>query len=649
MKLRIGRIEFLSSYLIWVVDSCLSVISTLFIYLLFSYTLGINVDTSLMRNMVILSIVSSFAYTYLCKTHKGIIRHSTISELTRLVYAMFFKAVTFVVFAHLGLEYVGRFIYTLIFADFVCSIFLLMFMRTLIVNFYIHVIHFTSHPKSNILIYGTSQASVGLANYLRNDNSQYNVKGFLSRDPNQRNMRLMGYPIYYIKTKEDIGKFIKHNGIDTILYASNKDLHFDDELTAYGMENNVALRIAPMVEAGMESINFQMRNVQIEDLLGRDEIKVNLSKIEEGLTGRIIMVTGAAGSIGSELCRQLCKFRPQLLILFDFSETATYEIDMELRKNYPDVPLQVVIGDVRDRNRVESQISRYRPHIIFHAAAYKHVPLMEEHPCEAVHTNVGGTQIVAETAVRYEVEKFIMISTDKAVRPSNVMGATKRLAEMYTQSLGNAISRGVIQGKTSFITTRFGNVLGSNGSVIPLFRKQIEAGGPITVTHPDIIRYFMTIPEACRLVLEAAFLGEGNDIFIFDMGKPVKIIDLARKMISLSGLRQDVDIKIKYSGLRPGEKLYEELLYKKECTIPTDNPKIFRAKTIDYDYPQIRGQVERLLTTAYANNPMDTVRCMKGIDPEFKSQSSIYEALDAEKREEEEKRMLENKEKQENQ
>ncbi len=641
MKLKIGRIEFLSSYLIWVVDSCLSIISTLFIYLLFSYTLGINIDTSLLRNMVIASILCSFGYTYLCKTHKGIIRHSTISELTRLVYAMFLKAITFVVLGHLGLEYVGRFIYTLIFADFICSIFLQMFMRTLIVNFYIHVIHFTSHPKSNIFIYGTSQASVGLANYLHNDSSQYNVKGFITRDPSKKDLRLMGYPIYFIRTKEDIGKFIKQSGIDAILYASNKDLHFDDELTAYGMEHNIALRIAPMVEAGMESINFQMRNVQIEDLLGRDEIKVNLSKIEDGLTGRIIMVTGAAGSIGSELCRQLCKFRPQLLILFDFSETATYEIDMELRKTYPHVPLQVVIGDVRDRNRVESQISRYRPHIIFHAAAYKHVPLMEEHPCEAVHTNVGGTQIVAEMAVRYEVEKFIMISTDKAVRPSNVMGATKRLAEMYTQSLGKAISEGMIEGKTSFITTRFGNVLGSNGSVIPLFRKQIESGGPITVTHPDIIRYFMTIPEACRLVLEAAFLGEGNDIFIFDMGKPVKIIDLAKKMISLSGLRQDVDIKIKYSGLRPGEKLYEELLYQKECTIPTDNPKIFRAKTINHDYPQVKGQVERLLSTAYTNDMTQTVRCMKNIDPEFKSQSSIYEALDIER--EEEKRLLEQK------
>ena len=632
MKLKIGQIEFLSSHLIWVVDSCLSVISTLFIYLLFSYTLGINLDGTLMRNMVILSIVTSFLYTRICKTHQGIIRHTTVAELTRLVYAMFLKAVTFLILAHVTLEYVGRFIYTLIFADFICSIFLQMFMRALIVNFYIHVIHFTSKPKYNIFIYGTSRAAVGLANYLRGDDSQYKVKGFLTRNRSESSLRIMGYPILYLNTTEDIEKALKHHKVDTILFANADDLHGNESLTAYSLEHDIALRIAPMVEAGDNSASFQLRNVQIEDLLGRDEIIVNMNKLKEGLTNRIIMVTGAAGSIGSEICRQLCSFKPQLLILFDFSETATYEINMELRKNFPDVNIQTIIGDVRDQVRVESQISRYRPHMIFHAAAYKHVPLMEEHPCEAVHTNIGGTRIVAEAAIRYNVEKFVMISTDKAVRPSNVMGATKRLAEMYVQSLGTAIKEGTIQGNTSFITTRFGNVLGSNGSVIPLFRKQIEAGGPITVTHPDIIRYFMTIPEACRLVLEAAFLGEGNDIFIFDMGKPVRIVDLAKKMISLSGLRQGIDIKIKYTGLRPGEKLYEELLYQKENTLPTDNPKIFRAQTIRYEHQQIREHINRLLNTAYTYNKLETVRFMKHIDPEFKSQSSIYESLDAEEK-----------------
>lgn len=288
------------------------------------------------------------------------------------------------------------------------------------------------------------------------------------------------------------------------------------------------------------------------------------------MSTRTIMVTGAAGSIGSELCRQLCKFNPKQLVLFDFSETATYQIDMELRKKFPNNRILSVIGDVRNKQRVESQVKQYRPDIIFHAAAYKHVPLMEEYPCEAVRANVLGTQNVADVAVDCGVEKFIMISTDKAVHPSSVMGATKHIAEMYVQSLGNKIKSGGLKGKTCFITTRFGNVLGSNGSVIPLFRQQILEGGPVTVTHPDIIRYFMTIPEACRLVLEAAFLGTGNDIFIFDMGKPVKIADLARQMIRLSGLHPDEDIKIEYTGLRPGEKLYEELLYKKRIRhLPT--------------------------------------------------------------------------------
>lgn len=633
MKIRIGQIEFLSSHLIWVVDSCLSVISTLFVYLLFSYTLGVDIDTILMRNMVILSIVASFLYTRLCKTHQGIIRHTTVAELSRLVYAMFLKAITFLILAYITLDYTGRFAYTLIFSDFVCSIFLQMFMRTIIVNFYIHIIYFTSKPKEQIFIYGTSRAAVGLANYLRGDESQYTVKGFLTRNKAEDNLRIMGYPIIYLRDSEDIEKAFKHNNVDATLFVNADDLHADEGLTTYSLEHDIAMRIAPMVEAGDKSTSFQLRNVQIEDLLGRDEITVNISKLKEGLNNRIIMVTGAAGSIGSEICRQLCHFNPQLLILFDFSETAMYEINLELRKHFPNVPIQAIIGDVRDCNRVESQIKRYRPHIIFHAAAYKHVPLMEEHPCEAVHTNIGGTKIVAEAAIRYDVDKFIMISTDKAVRPSNVMGATKRLAEMYTQSLGLAIKEGKIRGKTSFITTRFGNVLGSNGSVIPLFRKQIETGGPVTVTHPDIIRYFMTIPEACRLVLEAAFLGEGNDIFIFDMGKPVKIADLAKKMISLSGLRNGIDIKIKYTGLRPGEKLYEELLYQRECTIPTDNPKIFRAQTIRYEYDQIREKINKLLTTAYTYNKLETVRCMKYIDPEFISQSSIYESLDCEKKE----------------
>ena len=376
------------------------------------------------------------------------------------------------------------------------------------------------------------------------------------------------------------------------------------------------------------SKQMQLREVQIEDLLGRDEIKINMDNIRRELADRTIMVTGAAGSIGSELCRQLCKFCPKQLILFDFSETGTYQIDLELKKKYPECRILSVIGDVRNRKRVESQVRLYRPDIIFHAAAYKHVPLMEEYPCEAVRDNVMGTRIVADVAVECGVEKFIMISTDKAVHPSSVMGATKHIAEMYVQSLGNKIKAGEVKGTTSFITTRFGNVLGSNGSVIPLFRQQIMEGGPVTVTHPDIIRYFMTIPEACRLVLEAAFLGKGSDIFIFDMGKPVRIADMARQMIRLSGLQPDEDIQIKYTGLRPGEKLYEELLYQKENTTSTDNPKIFRARSISVDFDEIRQRIDRLIEMACTDNKQETVRMMKAIAPDYVSQHSIYEKLD---------------------
>lgn len=340
------------------------------------------------------------------------------------------------------------------------------------------------------------------------------------------------------------------------------------------------------------------------------------------------MVTGGAGSIGSELCRQLCSFHPAHLVLFDFSETATYNINMELCNTYPDCKITSVIGNIRDVRRVESQIQLYRPNIIFHAAAYKHVPIMEEYPCEAVRTNVMGTRILADTAVKYGVEKFIMISTDKAVRPSNVMGATKHIAEIYVQSLGNAIKDGVVDGNTCFITTRFGNVLGSNGSVIPLFRKQILEGGPVTVTHPDIIRYFMTIPEACRLVLEAAFLGKGNDIFIFNMGSPVKIDDMARKMIRLSGYTPDKDIKIEYTGLRPGEKLYEELLYKEEDVLPTSNKEIFRAKSISTDYLELTSMIDKLISIAGTDDKSETVRFMKVIAPEFISQHSVYQKFD---------------------
>ena len=369
-------------------------------------------------------------------------------------------------------------------------------------------------------------------------------------------------------------------------------------------------------------------DIRIEDLLGRDEIHINTGEIANFLKGKVVMVTGAAGSIGSELCRQLCHFGLKQLVLFDSAETPMHNIRLELEEKFPQVEFTPVMGDVRMVDRVESVFRRFHPQIVFHAAAYKHVPLMEENPCEAVHTNVYGTHNVADMAVKYDVDKFIMISTDKAVNPTNVMGASKRLAEIYVQSLSVAISKGLHPGKTRFITTRIGNVLGSNGSVIPRFREQLAKGGPLTVTHPDIIRYFMTIPEACRLVLEAAFMGKGNEIFVFDMGTPVKIADLARRMIELAGLVPDKDIEIQYTGLRPGEKLYEELLAIKENTLPTLNEKIYRAQVREYDFKEINELMDPLVHLAVCVDKVRTVKLMKEIVPEFKSKNSEYEALD---------------------
>ena len=593
-----------------------------------------KVDTDLQKVFFVLfiSFAASTFSTWICKTHQGIIRHSSLVELVRIIYAMSIKALLLLTVAYIYLDYVGLFVYTLIISDWIMSVFLLMLVRVLIVNFYYNLIEKLSGKENSIaLIYEVSEASISLAAYLSKAlNSKYSLKGFITRDSSYKGNRIAGYPVFYIPSDFDFEAH-SNNGfdVDTLLFVNGEDLHKDEKLIEHCLRNNINIRIAPLVEDKDNiSKRIQMREVQIEDLLERDEIKIDSETISREISGKVVMVTGGAGSIGSELCRQLCSFHPKLLVLFDFSETAVYNINMELCNTYPDCHIVSVIGNVRDAKRVESQIQFYKPNIIFHAAAYKHVPIMEAYPCEAVRTNIMGTRILADTAVKYGVEKFIMISTDKAVRPSNVMGATKHIAENYVQSLGNAIKAGKIKGSTCFITTRFGNVLGSNGSVIPLFRKQILEGGPVTVTHPDIIRYFMTIPEACRLVLEASFLGKGNDIFIFNMGAPVKIDDMARKMIRLSGYIPDKDIKIVYSGLRPGEKLYEELLYNEEDVLPTSNKEIFRAKSINTDYEKLVSQIDELVAIAETDDKSETVRHMKMIAPEFVSQNSVYQKFD---------------------
>lgn len=620
--------DYIHPYIIWCIDVFLSVISSFSIFLFFHYLINISIHFNQQRYILLIAVISSIVWTGICKTYEGIIRYSTLVELTRIIYAMLLKALTFVLFAYITLDYIGLFIYSIIITDFISSVFLLMCTRILTVNFYYHLLQLLKKPRQATLIYGISERGISLANYLRSENNPYNVFGFITRKPENKKYRLVGYQIYLIDEENSLRKLFSTLKVNCILFLSHTDLRNDEEIVQYGLENHICLRIAPFLTEQTQWSKIQLRNIQIEDLLSREEINIDLDNIRNELSGSVIMVTGAAGSIGSELCRQLCCFNLKQLILFDFSETATYEVDMELKKRFPDRSILPIIGDVRNRDHVESQTRLYHPDIIFHAAAYKHVPMMEKYPCEAVRTNVLGTSIMADTALKYGVKKFIMISTDKAVNPSSVMGATKRLAEMYVQSLGSAIQEGNIIGKTSFITTRFGNVLGSNGSVIPLFRQQIMEGGPVTVTHPDIIRYFMTIPEACRLVLEAAFMGQGNDIFIFDMGKPVKITDMACRMIKLAGLQPDKDIEIVYTGLRPGEKLHEELLYNEENSTPTLNPKIFKGISLKQDYDKIKPALQQLVEVAQTDNKKETVYQLKQIVPEFKSMNSVYEALD---------------------
>ena len=627
LKLLFKNFSHLSRYMVWLADCFLSVVATLLSYLFFNYLIHIDIVPGFVWIVLLFSAIATLLWTWIFKTNIGIIRHATVAELAPIAYAMTFKVLSLLILAYIFLEYVGVFVYSVLILDFALSVLLLLLMRVFVVSFYYHVVSANAEKAQNALIYGTSNAAVSLANYLRK-NKAYKMVGFVTRNEQMKNYRAAGYPIYYFDTTESFDKIVKKTNALNLFYVNNKDLHSDEDIISYGLKHNVCLRIAPMAEMPENVADIQIRSVQIEDLLGRDVINIDFDKIRTNFANKTVLVTGAAGSIGSEICRQLCQCDLKQLIVLDFSETATYQIDLELRQQHPNVKTVSVIADVRNQSRMEYVMKSYRPDVVFHAAAYKHVPLMEEYPCEAVIDNVMGTRVVADLAVKYDVSKFIMISTDKAVHPSSVMGATKRLAEMYVQSLGESIKEGKIAGKTTFVTTRFGNVLGSNGSVIPLFRKQILEGGPVTVTDPNIIRYFMTIPEACRLVMEAAYLGEGNDIFIFDMGEPVKIVDLARRMIELSGLRPDIDIQIVYSGLRPGEKLYEELLYKKENTVPTANKKIYRALVGASDYDTIKTSFDRLIEVAKTEDKVATVRMMKSLNSDYRSLHSRYVELD---------------------
>ncbi|RHR99704.1 polysaccharide biosynthesis protein [Parabacteroides sp. AF14-59] len=624
--------KYFNRWIIFFIDLFFSVLSTFLVFATLGNILKINLPIHEFIYISLFAIVCSTISFLSCQTYKGIIRHSTFTETGRIAIASFVKvalmtsALSF--FIH-SLSFLQIFLGGLL--DLFLTFFVLTIFRALLIIMYSMIVKSVASNNEKLLIYREEDAvsnSPAISLWKQSDN--YQIEGYI-RIGKRSKIRIGGCPVYSVKDQLEFNGLVNRKGIKAILFTDYHAVKAESErLVRYCERKKVRMLMLPTVDE-LKGGTVNLRNlpeVRIEDLLGRDEININLKEIADELGGKVVMVTGAAGSIGSELCRQLCTFGLKQLILFDSAETPMHTIRLELEDRFPDVVFTPIMGDVRMLARVESVFKSFHPQYVFHAAAYKHVPLMEENPCEAVHTNVQGTRNMADMSVKYGTDKFIMISTDKAVNPTNVMGASKRLAEIYVQSLSIAISKGLHPGKTRFITTRFGNVLGSNGSVIPRFREQLAKGGPLTVTHPDIIRYFMTIPEACRLVLEAAFMGKGNEIFVFDMGTPVKIADLARRMIELAGLIPEKDIEIKYTGLRPGEKLYEELLATKENTLPTNNTKIFHAKVREYNFTDISTIVSHLVNLAIRVEKLETVKVMKSIVPEFMSKNSEYEKLD---------------------
>lgn len=562
-------------------------------------------------------------------TYDGILRYSSFVDLQRVGFASLIGCVL----SYLGHFFLLQFNYfqnvyvggrEISLASIICVL-LLWAVRVLVKTVYdVSIDTFNARPA---IIFGVDECGMGLAKLVRNDKSlRMRLFGFMSNGNEVRHKVLMGLHVY---SYDDVERLIHQKKMECLLVSQSSVGVFRSDKTLQD------LLIANGVHIFMPRTNEEwnpaapdatLKEVSIEDLLPRDEISIDLKSVADTLHGKCILVTGSAGSIGSEIVKQLCQFNPRELVLIDSAETPQHDIRLMMAKRYPHIKVETIVTSITGQLRMENIFCRFRPDYVFHAAAYKHVPMMENNPTESVENNIYGTKVLADMAVKYGVKKFVMISTDKAVNPTNVMGCSKRICEMYVQSLNNAVRSGKVEGCTQFVTTRFGNVLGSNGSVIPLFKQQIKAGGPVTVTDPNIIRYFMLIPEACELVLEAGVKGNGGEIFVFDMGKPVKIADLAQRMINLSGAK---NVEIKYTGLRAGEKLYEEVLNDKESTKPSFHEKIRIANVREYDYSEVERDIEELIEVSKQYDDMLTVKKMKEIVPEFKSNNSVYEALDA--------------------
>ncbi len=562
-------------------------------------------------------------------TYDGILRYSSFVDLQRVGFASLIGCVL----SYLGHFFLLQFNYfqnvyvggrEIALASIICVL-LLWAVRVLVKTVYdVSIDTFNARPA---IIFGVDECGMGLAKLVRNDKSlRMRLFGFMSNGNEVRHKVLMGLHVY---NYDDVERLIHQKKMECLLVSQSSVGVFRNDKTLQDLliANGVHIFMPRTNEEwNPASPDATLKEVSIEDLLPRDEISIDLKSVADTLHGKCILVTGSAGSIGSEIVKQLCQFNPRELVLIDSAETPQHDIRLMMAKRYPHIKAETIVTSITGQLRMENIFRRFRPDYVFHAAAYKHVPMMENNPTESVENNIYGTKVLADMAVKYGVKKFVMISTDKAVNPTNVMGCSKRICEMYVQSLNNAVRSGKVEGCTQFVTTRFGNVLGSNGSVIPLFKQQIKAGGPVTVTDPNIIRYFMLIPEACELVLEAGVKGNGGEIFVFDMGKPVKIADLAQRMINLSGAK---NVEIKYTGLRAGEKLYEEVLNDKESTKPSFHEKIRIANVREYDYSEVERDIEELIEVSKQYDDMLTVKKMKEIVPEFKSNNSVYEALDA--------------------
>lgn len=600
--------------------------------ILFAYALRFDFSSSLfesiaMRRVMVMAITVNLVFFKVFRTYSSVLRLSSFVDIARIFIALsvsygIIVLLNIIMFLLIGERFASI---SILLMAYIIS-FALMVSSRIIVKMTFESVGTSSSVRTNVFIYGAREAGVNIAKSLRvSMKERYRLRGFIADEPELFDKLIMGVRVY--PNDDKLFEVLSEKSVKTIIVSPAKQNALKkDEVLERFFKHYMKLLMAPPLsewnQRGLES--GDIKEIQIEDLLQREPIVIDIHKVASHLEGKRVMITGAAGSIGSEIMRQVAGFNPYKLILIDQAETPLHDIRLELQDRWQNIDADTIVADISNATRMEALFEEYRPQYIFHAAAYKHVPMMEDNVSESIQINVNGTRILADLAVKYKADKFVMISTDKAVNPTNVMGCSKRICEIYVQSLARKMQKegGYV---TQFITTRFGNVLGSNGSVIPRFKEQIRRGGPVTVTHPDIIRYFMTIPEACRLVLEAGSMGNGGEIYIFDMGKPVKIVDLAKRMINLTGR---TDVEIKFIGLRHGEKLYEELLNIKELTKPTYHEKIMIATVREYDYEEVKKRIQQLIDISYTYDSMQIVEVMKELVPEFVSKNSCFEVLD---------------------